>query len=187
MTAPAALGRSTAGAVRVWPAPLNVLLGIDPVVCRLVRDPAGLADHHRIRHAVFVTEQRIFVESDVDAHDARADAVHVLARNAGRPAGTVRLYPTASGEWLGDRLAVLPEFRAAGVGAPLVRFAVALAGARGGLLMRAHVQVANERFFQRLGWTTDGPVETYVGHLHVPMSIGLAAPACPWLAGTGRP
>jgi putative N-acetyltransferase (TIGR04045 family) len=106
----------------------------------------------------------------------------VLGLHAGRPAGTVRLYPTGPGEWLGDRLAVLPGYRTAGLGAPLVRFAAAAAAARGGRLMRAHVQVANERFFHRLGWRTDGPVETYVGHPHVPMSIDLAA-LCPWLTG----
>ncbi|OLT21604.1 hypothetical protein BJF78_08355 [Pseudonocardia sp. CNS-139] len=83
-----------------------------------------------------------------------------------------------------DRLAVLPEFRTAGLGGPLVRFAVATAGVRGGRLMRAHVQVANERFFHRLGWRTDGPVETYVGHPHVPMSIALdGASPCRWLTG----
>jgi putative N-acetyltransferase (TIGR04045 family) len=172
-------------AARVRPSPsVNALVGIDPVLCRPVCDAAGLTEHHRIRHAVFVTEQRVFPESDVDAHDARTDVVHVLAMHAGRPAGTVRLYPTGPGEWLGDRLAVLPEFRAAHIGAPLVRLAVATAGSLGGRLMRAHVQVANERFFHRLGWVTDGPVETYVGQPHVPMSIGLATPVCPWLAGS---
>jgi hypothetical protein len=45
------------------------------------------------------------------------------------------------------------------------------------------VQVANERFFHRLGWRADGPVETYVGHPHVPMSIDLGAALCPWLTG----
>ncbi len=162
---------------------MNALVGVDPVHCRPAFDAAGRAEHHRIRHEVFVTEQGLFPDSDVDAHDARTDVVHVLGLHDGRPAGTVRLYPIGPGEWLGDRLAVLPEYRTAGIGAPLVRFAVAAAGARGGRLMRAHVQVANERFFHRLGWRTDGPVETYVGHPHVPMSIDLDAALCPWLTG----
>lgn len=141
------------------------------LLCVPVHDTALLAEHHRIRHAVFVEEQGVFPDSDVDAHDARDDVLHVLALHHGRPAGTVRLYPTGPGEWLGDRLAVLPEFRSVHVGAPLVRSAVEAAGARGGALMRAHVQVANERFFHRLGWRSAGPVETYVGQPHVPMSI----------------
>jgi putative N-acetyltransferase (TIGR04045 family) len=180
MTAPPAARRLGTG-------PVNALVGVDPLLCRPVRDAAGRTEHHRIRHAVFVDEQRVFPESDLDAHDARDDVVHVLARHDGRPAGTVRLYPIGPDEWLGDRLAVLPDFRAAHVGAPLVRFAVATASARGGRLMRAHVQVANERFFHHLGWRATGPPETYVDRPHIPMAIELGMPICPWLSGATRP
>lgn len=144
--------------------------------CRLVAGPDELATHHRIRHQIFVREQQLFPESDVDAHDAREDVLHVLGWCGGVPAGTVRLYPLDAGwgSWQGDRLAVLPEFRAAGLGAPLVRFAVATAGRLGGISMLAHVQVANERFFTRLGWTRQGDVELYVGRPHLLMTIRLS-------------
>lgn len=143
--------------------------------CRLVAGSDELASHYRIRHQIFVQEQQLFAESDVDAHDAREDVLHVLGWYGEVPAGAVRLYPldAAEGSWQGDRLAVLPEFRAAGLGAPLVRFAVATAGQRGGAVMLAHVQVANERFFTRLGWTRQGDVELYVGRPHVLMTIPL--------------
>ena len=146
------------------------------LTCRLVAGPDELATHHRIRHQIFVREQQLFSESDVDAHDAREDVLHVLGWCGVVPAGTVRLYPLdADGaSWQGDRLAVLPEFRAAGLGAPLVRFAVATAGGLGGTSMLAHVQVANERFFARLGWTRQGDVELYVGRSHVLMTIPLS-------------
>jgi predicted N-acetyltransferase YhbS len=90
----------------------------------------------------------------------------------------VRLFPLdpAGRLWQGDRLAVLPEFRAGGVGSPLVRFAVATAGALGGGKMVAHIQLANVAFFEQLGWTRDGPVEVYVGIDHQPMAIGLSRP-----------
>ncbi len=161
---------------------VSVLIGVDPVLCRPVHDATSLRAHHGIRRAVFVDEQGVFPSSDVDANDVRDDVTHVLALYDGRPAGTVRIYPAGPGAWLGDRLAVLPEFRSVHIGAPLVRFAVAAASARGGRVMRAHVQVANERFFHRLGWSTAGPAWTYVGQPHVPMSIALS-PVCPWLAG----
>jgi putative N-acetyltransferase (TIGR04045 family) len=143
--------------------------------CRLVAGSDELATHHRIRHQIFVREQRLFPESDVDAHDAREDVLHVLGWCGGVPAGTVRLYPLGAGgsSWQGDRLAVLPEFRAAGLGAPLVRFAVATAGRLGGVSMLAHVQVANERFFTRLGCTRQGDVELYIGRPHLLMTIAL--------------
>lgn len=153
----------------------------DLLSCRLVAGPDELASHHRIRHEIFVREQHLFAESDVDAHDAhdahdaRVDVLHVLGCCGGVPAGTVRLYPLdrAGHTWQGDRLAVLPEFRHVGLGAPLVRFAVATAGRLGGASMLAHVQVANERFFIHLGWSRQGDVELYVGRPHLLMTIAL--------------
>ncbi len=145
------------------------------IVCRAVTGQDELAEHHRIRHAVFVGEQGVFPESDVDAVDARHDVLHVLAFAGDRAVGTVRLYPLdESGLWLGDRLAVLPGRRSAGAGGPLVRFAVATAGGAGGRRMIAHVQVPNRRFFERLGWTAVG-TETYAGLPHVAMTIELGA------------
>lgn len=134
-----------------------------------------LAEHHRIRQAVFVVEQAIFADTDVDARDAAGASLRVLARLSGVPAGTVRLYPVedGSGLWQGDRLAVLPEFRAHKVGAPLVRYAVRTAGALGGVAMVAHIQPPNVRFFEHLSWTVDGEQELYCGRPHVPMRIAL--------------
>ncbi|MDF2977455.1 MAG: hypothetical protein K0S40_2183 [Actinomycetospora sp.] len=145
--------------------------------CRVVADAAEAAEHHRIRHAVFVDEQAVFAASDLDAHDARPDVLHVVAWVDGRAAGVVRLFPLAAaadgpGDWQGDRLAVLPGFRTARVGAPLVRFAVATAAARGGTRMVAHVQQDNRRFFEHLGWTARAS-EIYVGRPHVVMDIAL--------------
>ncbi|TCK24423.1 MSMEG_0567/Sll0786 family nitrogen starvation N-acetyltransferase [Pseudonocardia endophytica] len=146
------------------------------ITCRVVAGADELAEHHRIRHSVFVGEQGVFPESDVDAVDARPDVLHVLAFADDAAVGTVRLYPLGSsdeaGLWQGDRLAVLSDRRSAGAGGPLVRFAVATAGALGGSRMLAHVQVPNRRFFERLGWTAVG-TETYAGLPHVAMTIEL--------------
>jgi putative N-acetyltransferase (TIGR04045 family) len=141
--------------------------------CRLVADAAEVEEHHRIRRAVFVDEQGIFDGTDVDAQDARPDVLQVVAWIDGRAAGVVRLFPLeAAGSWQGDRLAVLPGFRTARVGGPLVRFAVATAAARGGTRMVAHVQRDNRRFFERLGWTARAD-EIYAGRPHVVMDIDL--------------
>jgi putative N-acetyltransferase (TIGR04045 family) len=145
------------------------------VVCRDVTSAAGLAEHHRVRHAVFVEEQRIFERSDVDRHDAGAQTHWVLGLIDGVPAGAVRLYPIDEEAtiWEGSRLAVLPSFRVHGLGAPLVRYAVTTAASLGGRAMLAHIQLANVRFFERLGWVADGDVEHYYGQPHVPMRIAL--------------
>jgi len=145
------------------------------ISCRLAGDAADRAAHHRVRHAVFVDEQRIFDGSDRDEHDDDPSTLHVLGLVDGAPAGTVRLYPVGDGFWKGDRLAVLAAQRTSGLGAPLVRFAVATAGAAGGVRMIAHVQAPNERFFRHLGWIRIADVD-YVGHPHVRMEIPLGPP-----------
>lgn len=154
------------------PAPPGPAAG---AACRLARDAGDRAAHERIRHAVFVAEQGVFARSDRDARDDDPATLHVLGLVDGVPAGTVRLYPIdpacPEGDWQGDRLAVLRPYRS-GLGAPLVRFAVATAGALGGQRMIAHVQRANGTFFRRLGWARRGE-ELYVGIPHLLMDIDL--------------
>jgi putative N-acetyltransferase (TIGR04045 family) len=146
-------------------------------ICRIVRSPADVAVHHRIRTEVFVTEQQLFVDDDCDAFDKRATTLKVVAFRDHDPAGTVRLFPLDehSERWQGDRLAVLAPFRRFTLGISLVRFAVATAGQRGGSVMNAHIQPANVAFFEHLGWRSDGEVETYVGVPHQPMCIDLSS------------
>jgi putative N-acetyltransferase (TIGR04045 family) len=151
-----------------------------PIVCRPVAGPDDAAVHHRIRHEVFVLEQAVFAASDVDGHDGDAATVKVVGWAASadghwEPGGAVRLYPLGAGVWQGDRLAVLPAFRAWNLGGPLVRFAVDTAASLGGEEMLAHVQVANVRFFERLGWRRQGAPERYVGLPHQLMAIDLTA------------
>ena len=143
------------------------------ILCRPATGPDETALHHRIRHEVFVVEQSVFAGSDRDAHDDSASTIKVLAWAGDRPGGAVRLYPLEPGLWQGDRLAVLPPFRAWNLGGPLVRFAVDTAASLGGAEMVAHVQTANVRFFERLGWCRRGEPELYVGLPHQLMSIDL--------------
>ena len=167
--------------------------------CRPAAPAAELAAHFRIRHQVFVLEQGLFragparsrgglagedrgageshpAGDDRDAHDDDPATIHVIGLAAGVIGGTVRLYPldSAQGRWKGDRLAVLAEHRRHGLGAPLVRFAVAAAGARGGLEMEAFIQPANVAFFEWLGWRCAGGIVAYADVDHQRMVIGLA-------------
>jgi putative N-acetyltransferase (TIGR04045 family) len=144
--------------------------------CRPVRDAAELAEHLRIRQAVFVHEQCLFDGSDRDEHDDDPATVHVLGFVAGAPAGTVRLYPLTASLWHGDRLAVLPAARRSRIGGRLVRLAVALAGERGGSRMQARVQLPNVPFFVYLGWTPTAPPADHLGVPHQSMSIPLGRP-----------
>jgi putative N-acetyltransferase (TIGR04045 family) len=158
--------------------------GAARLACRAVATPEDLAVHFRIRHQVFVVEQGLFRSAgsgdggggwDRDVHDDDPATVHVVGLFDGAACGTVRLYPAAEvpGRWKGDRLAVLDGHRHRGLGAPLVRFAVATAAARGGRQMEAYIQPANVTFFEWLGWRPVGGLVIYAGIPHQQMLIGL--------------
>jgi putative N-acetyltransferase (TIGR04045 family) len=153
------------------------------LTCHAVSAPEELAAHFRIRHQVFVVEQGLFRSPeagngggwDRDVHDDDPATVHVVGLFDGVACGTVRLYPVPEvpGRWKGDRLAVLDGHRHHGLGAPLVRFAVATAAARGGREMEAYIQPANVTFFEWLGWRPTGGPVTYAGIPHQRMLIDL--------------
>ena len=132
----------------------------------------------RIRHEIFVKEQRFFDGSDHDRYDDEPTTVHVLGLRGPVAGGAVRLYPLdVEGLWKGDRLAVLSDFRSHLMGAALVRFAVKTAGERGGDFMIAHVQPQNVRFFEHLGWSPKGAPVEFHGHPHQKMIIPLQPPS----------
>ena len=142
--------------------------------CRPASGELEQAAHYDVRRRVFVEAQGLFEGSDRDDRDELEDTVHVVGLVDGAIVGAVRLYPLdRRGLWKGDRLAVLPEVRTRQLGAQLVRFAVATAGALGGQRMVAQVQVQNVRFFEHLGWSTDGPPAPYHRVMHQPMAIPL--------------
>ena len=179
----------TAVAVRTsrWSAPASAPPAAPRLACHPATPGGELAAHFRIRHQVFVVEQGLFLTGpggragdDRDAHDDDPATIHVVGLADGVICGTVRLYPLGEpGRWKGDRLAVLAGYRRHGLGAPLVRFAVATAGARGGREMEAFIQPANVAFFEWLGWRRTGGIVDYAGRGHQRMVIALAPPQSP--------
>jgi putative N-acetyltransferase (TIGR04045 family) len=148
--------------------------------CRAARTEPEREAHFRIRHQVFVREQRLFLApgggrgDDRDGHDTDPATIHVIGLAGGDICGTVRFYPlTAPGLWQGDRLAVLPPYRRLGLGGPLVRFAVTAAARRGGQRMEAYIQPGNVAFFEWLGWQRAGGLTSYAGIPHQRMVIDL--------------
>ena len=144
------------------------------VLVRLCRSERQRAAHFAVRRAVFVDEQSMFAGDDRDERDVRVTTLHAIGITGGRVSGAVRLYPLRDGDWKGDRLAVVAEARHGALGARLVRFAVANAGARGGTRMVAMIQLPNVAFFESLGWQRDGATVAFHGRPHQPMAIPLS-------------
>ena len=171
-----AAGNNLAGCVRCGACSALSLFErpVHQLVCHSARTDEELSLAFAVRRDVFINEQAIFVDSDIDEHDARA--IHIVAKHAGRIVGAVRVYPDPhqrQGHWIGGRLAVLKEFRDFRVGAALVKEAMKRVKKKDCTLFTAHIQEKNIRFFKKLGWVTLGPLENFCGRPHQRMQADL--------------
>lgn len=136
-------------------------------------DSEQIAAYRGIRTEVFVEEQGLFIEADLDDLDTDPRTIVLVACDpVGVVLGGVRLSPVALpieiGWWTGSRLAVRAGQRGAVVGPALVRAACARAEAEGALRFDATVQAANERLFRWLRWKPIREVSV-IGTPHVQM------------------
>lgn len=121
-----------------------------------------------VRFAVFVREQGIAADLEIDEWDA--GALHAVAFDAqGTPIATGRLLPDAH---IG-RMAVLPAARGLGVGVRVLRALVAIATAKGMRELRLHAQRSAVGFYERAGFAPVGDEYEEVGILHRTMVLTL--------------
>jgi predicted GNAT family N-acyltransferase len=114
-----------------------------------------------IRRAVFVDEQRVPAELELDGLDGEAE--HYLARMGDRPVGTARARRTAKG-WKLERVAVVAAERRSGVGRALVRHVLQHAPADA--VVYVHAQESALGFWLRVGFIAEGPSFEEAGIVH---------------------
>jgi predicted GNAT family N-acyltransferase len=129
--------------------------------------PAAQAKAKRIRFTVFVEEQRVPAEMEMDEHDARC--LHALAYAEGRAIATGRLLPDGH---IG-RMAVVKEWRGRGAGRAILRRLIDAARARGDREVRLSAQVHAVGFYRSEGFETEGPVYEEAGIPHQAMRLKL--------------
>ena len=105
-----------------------------------------------IRLEVFVGEQNVSVEEEMD--DLDAEALHFLAEQDGVPLGTARVVFKPGMSKIG-RVAVLRTARGFGIGAALIRYAEAAAPSERYVL---DAQVQAMAFYSGLGYAPEGEV-----------------------------
>ena len=125
---------------------------------------------HALRRAVFIEEQEVPEDLEVDGLDDTA--LHLLATLDGRPVGTARMLLKGATGKIG-RVCVLRDLRGQGVGAALIRAAVE--ELRGLGLARAKLgsQVHAIPFYEKLGFVAEGPVYDDAGIPHRDMALPL--------------
>ena len=120
-----------------------------------------------LRHDVFVVEQAVSVELEIDEHDPTA--MHLVAlRDNIRIIGTLRILNKDGVAKVG-RVAVHADQRRGGTGRRLMEAAENHARQKGFREMVLHAQVAVTTFYLRQGYSTEGDVFDDAGIPHIYM------------------
>ena len=123
-----------------------------------------------IRHEVFVEEQKVPPELEMDEQDERC--VHAVAYNSkGQAIGTGRLLPDGH---IG-RIAVRSDYRGSGVGSRLLDALVDEARRRRHMEVVLSAQIHARSFYARKGFVAEGGTYMDAGIEHVTMRHALTA------------
>lgn len=123
---------------------------------------------YAVRRQVFVVEQGVPAEIEIDAWDPLSR--HVLAVDAnGTPIGCGRLLPDGH---LG-RMAVLSVARGRGVGLHILDTLIAIAQESGIQCLVISAQTHALGFYEKVGFVAYGPIYEEAGILHRAMSLNL--------------
>lgn len=125
-------------------------------------------DAVKIRQQVFVNEQQVPYELEVDAYEAYT--IHfVLYQALEIPVATVRLLPLEDGKVKVQRMAVLKEFRSQGFGQAIMEEAEKFATEQGFQKIILGAQLTAIPFYEQLGYQTVGEEFLDAGIAHLMM------------------
>jgi predicted GNAT family N-acyltransferase len=132
---------------------------------------AQLAACFQIRMTVFVAEQNVPPELEMDAYDSTA--IHYLALIDGAPVATARALDKSGLAKIG-RVAVLRQFRGQGIGAALMNFIHEDLERRGFQTLILEAQTYAIGFYEKLGYEAHGGefLDAGIPHRHMTRIAG---------------
>ena len=133
---------------------------------------------YAIRYAVFVKEQGISADLEIDDYDSIAE--HTLTFVDGQCVATARIYldqQNPSKAKIG-RMAVLKEFRGQGIGTALLSETIRAGMMQGASVFELHAQQSAVPFYAKLQFKPDGAIFDEVGipHQRMQLVLGTSAP-----------
>lgn len=140
----------------------------DEYELRRVPGEASLEQAYDVRYAVFVDEQGVPRELEVDEFDEHATHF-VIFENAGTAVGTARLRMPKDGVAKPERVAVRKDYRGEGLGRVLMKAIESEAREQGCSRAVLHAQTAVEEFYRTLGYETVSDEFEEAGIPHVKM------------------
>lgn len=117
-----------------------------------------------LRRVVFINEQNVSVEEEIDEHDNTA--IHLLVQDDSGPLGTARIVVDGEIAKIG-RVCVLQTARGRGLGVGLIQKALQIATDLDGVTQaKLGAQVHAIGFYEALGFVVIGPVYLDAGIEH---------------------
>jgi predicted GNAT family N-acyltransferase len=137
------------------------------VTVRPARDPAEVEAAMDLRVRVFVDEQGVDAEEEVDELDDQS--VQIVGLDDTGVIATCRLRDLGEGEWKLERMVVDRRLRRLGVGARLLAGAERDARQRGAKQMVMHAQRRAEAFYASQGYVAEGDtfLEAEIEHVRM--------------------
>ncbi len=139
----------------------------DRLTVKLVDNEAELEAAIAVRFRVFVDEQSISPEEELD--EADATATHAIAISQGKVVGTGRLVWGEDGNALIGRMAVDAQWRRKGVGGEILKFLEDSARKQGLTRAALHAQEYVKSFYAAHGYQQHGDTFLEVDIPHVEM------------------
>lgn len=138
---------------------------------RVVSSDEEREDAFAVRHAVFVEEQGVPEELELDEHDA--DATHFVAYDGERAIGAARLRALDDATGKVERVAVLAERRGEGWGQRLMAEVESTASERDLETLKLHSQTHAADFYDDLGYQQVGEefYEADIPHVEMVKSL----------------
>lgn len=140
------------------------------IIVAAIETPVQMEQAHAIRRRVFIEEQHVPEEIELDEEDAAA--FHALATMSGRAVGCGRYVAHGDHVKIG-RMAVLGDLRGHGIGRAILKFLMDHAREHGFRRAVLHAQLTAEGFYLKSGYVPVGEVFEEAGIAHRMMELAL--------------
>ncbi|MGG4449589.1 GNAT family N-acetyltransferase [Brevibacillus porteri] len=129
-----------------------------------------LADALSVRRVVFIEEQEVPEELEIDEHDTLdGGTIHFVVYREGNPVGASRLRTYAPGVGKIERVAVAKTERGTGLGRQIMLAMGELAKQHGYDSLKLNAQTQAQRFYEKLGYEPFGDLFDDAGIEHIAM------------------
>ncbi|WP_232698285.1 GNAT family N-acetyltransferase [Brevibacillus daliensis] len=140
----------------------------------IVETEKELQDAMNVRRIVFVHEQQVPEELEIDEHDTLScPTIHFVAYQGEHPVAASRLRPYEADIAKVERVAVLKETRGTGLGRELMLVMEEVAKKNSFHTLKLSAQLHAQAFYEKLGYVAYGEVFEDAGIDHVMMEKSL--------------